>query len=152
MTTFLGMPVRIRGTVFGNLYLTEKRGGRQFTAEDEQLVEALARTAGLVIDNARAYGLSERRRRWLEATAEIADLQPPVQLESALGKIVRTARIVSGARATVAAGRRLPRRRHGSADAGDHAIVPRLTEQVRDGPGLDVTAPRCCSRSTASTR
>jgi GAF domain-containing protein len=109
MTTFLGMPVRIRGTVFGNLYLTEKRGGRQFTAEDEQLVEALARTAGLVIDNARAYGLSERRRRWLEATAEIGvDLQPPVQLESALGRIVRTARIVSGARATVL----LARRRH----------------------------------------
>ncbi|WP_107764791.1 GAF domain-containing sensor histidine kinase [Nocardioides terrigena] len=142
MTTFLGMPVRIRGTVFGNLYLTEKRGGRQFTAEDEQLVEALARTAGLVIDNARAYGLSERRRRWLEATAEIgADLQPPVQLESALGKIVRTARIVSGARATVLLAADSPDDDTVSADAGDHALVHALTEQVRSGPPLDVTAP-----------
>ena len=83
MNTFLGMPVRIRGTVFGNLYLTEKRGGLPFTEQDEQLTEALARTAGLVIDNARTYGLSERRRRWLEATAEIGvDLQPPVEREA----------------------------------------------------------------------
>ena len=88
MTTFLGMPVRIRGTVFGNLYLTEKRGGVPFTAEDEQLVEALARSAGLVIGNARAYGLSERRRQWLEASAEVgAALAPPVRLEEASRRI-----------------------------------------------------------------
>ena len=47
MTSFLGVPVRIRGTVFGNLYLTEKAGGGPFTEQDEQLVEALASTAGL---------------------------------------------------------------------------------------------------------
>ena len=41
METFLGVPVRIRGTVFGNLYLTEKAGGAAFTEEDEQLVDAL---------------------------------------------------------------------------------------------------------------
>ena len=82
MTTFLGVPVRIRGTVFGNLYLTEKAGGEPFTEQDQLLVEALARTAGFVIENARAYGLSERRRQWLEASAELADaLQPPVDLE-----------------------------------------------------------------------
>ena len=69
MDTFLGVPVRIRGTVFGNLYLTEKAGGEPFTEQDEQLVEALARAAGYVIENARAYGLSERRRQWLEASA-----------------------------------------------------------------------------------
>ena len=54
MDTFLGVPVRIRGTVFGNLYLTEKHGGAEFTEQDEQLVEALARAAGFVIENARA--------------------------------------------------------------------------------------------------
>ena len=43
METFLGVPVRIRGTVFGNLYLTEKAGGADFTEQDEQLVDALAR-------------------------------------------------------------------------------------------------------------
>ena len=84
MDTFLGVPVRIRGTVFGNLYLTEKRGGAQFTEQDEQLVEALARAAGFVIENARTYGLSERRRQWLEAWAELTEtLQPPIELAEA---------------------------------------------------------------------
>ena len=80
MATFLGVPVRIRGTVFGNLYLTEKAGGEPFTEQDERLVEALARAAGYVIENARAYGLSERRRQWLEASAELTEtLQPPIR-------------------------------------------------------------------------
>lgn len=100
MTTFLGMPVRIRGTVFGNLYLTEKSGGGPFTDADERLVEELARTAGYVISNARSFALSERRRQWLEASAELAELlQPPVDLGTALHEIVSTARRVSRARA-----------------------------------------------------
>ena len=100
MSTFLGVPVRIRGTVFGNLYLTEKAGGGDFTPEDEELVEALARTAGFVVENARAYGVSERRRQWLEATAELADvLQPPVDLDQALQRIATSARAISRARA-----------------------------------------------------
>ena len=105
MTTFLGVPVRIRGTVFGNLYLTEKRGGAPFTTQDELLVEALASAAGFVIENARAYGLSERRRQWLEATAALTDaLQPPVELDRALRQITQTARSVSGARAAAVLG------------------------------------------------
>lgn len=101
MSTFLGVPVRIRGTVFGNLYLTEKVDGGDFTEQDEQLVEALARAAGFVVENARAYGVSERRRQWLEATAELAEaLQPPVELDRVLQRIAATARTVSGARAT----------------------------------------------------
>ena len=100
MGSFLGVPVRIRGTVFGNLYLTEKQGAEEFTERDERLVQALARTAGFVIENARAYGRSERRRQWLEATAELVEsLQPPVDLDQALLAIVSTARSVSGARA-----------------------------------------------------
>jgi signal transduction histidine kinase len=98
MTSFLGMPVRIRGTVFGNLYLTEKAGSGPFTEDDESLVEELARTAGYVISNARSFALSERRRQWLEASAEIAELlQPPVELTTALDEIVTTARRVSQA-------------------------------------------------------
>jgi signal transduction histidine kinase len=101
MTSFLGVPVRIRGTVFGNLYLTEKQGAVPFTAQDEQLVGALASAAGFVIENARAYGLSERRRQWLEASAELIEaLQPPVELDRALHAITETSRSVSGARAT----------------------------------------------------
>lgn len=98
MTTFLGVPVRIRGTVFGNLYLTEKAGGTAFTAQDELLVRGLATAAGFVIENARAYGLSERRRQWLEASAELADaLQPPIEVEAALRLITQSVRTVSGA-------------------------------------------------------
>jgi signal transduction histidine kinase len=55
MTSFLGVPIRIRGQVFGNLYLTEKRGGGDFTAEDEELVVALASAAGIAIENARLH-------------------------------------------------------------------------------------------------
>ncbi len=59
MSSFLGVPVRIRGTVFGNLYLTEKQGDDEFSPEDEVLVQALARAAGFVIENARSYEQSE---------------------------------------------------------------------------------------------
>jgi signal transduction histidine kinase len=100
MTSFLGVPVRIRGTVYGNLYLTEKQGGGDFTDQDEMLVVALAQAAGSVVDNARAYGLSERRRQWLEASSEIAEaLQPPVQLDQGLRRITETVRTVASARA-----------------------------------------------------
>jgi two-component system, NarL family, sensor histidine kinase DevS len=101
MTSFLGVPVDIRGTVFGNLYLTEKQGGGDFTDADERLVVTLASAAGLVIENARAYGLSERRRQWLEAAAALTDdLQPPVAREMALQHITTTARRVGRAWAT----------------------------------------------------
>ncbi|HSE09296.1 MAG TPA: GAF domain-containing protein [Nocardioidaceae bacterium] len=100
MERFLGVPVRIRGTVFGNLYLTEKAGGGDFTDQDEQLVMALASAAGFVIENARDYAQSERHRQWLEATAQINDaLQPPVRLDDALRQIAIGARRVSGASA-----------------------------------------------------
>jgi len=96
MSSFLGVPVRIRGTVFGNLYLTEKADGRSFTQQDELLVAALANTAGFVIDNARAYGLSERRRQWLEAAAELDEaVQPPADLAAALRAVARTAHSVA---------------------------------------------------------
>jgi signal transduction histidine kinase len=101
MRSFLGVPVHIRGTVFGNLYLTEKAGGGDFTDTDEQLVVALASAAGLVIENARAYGLSERRRQWLEAAASLTDaLQPPIEWDLALQQVVETARRVTHATAT----------------------------------------------------
>lgn len=101
MRSFLGVPVRIRGTVFGNLYLTEKDDGGGFTDRDEALVEALAGTAGFVIENARAYGLSERRRKWLEASATLSEvLQPPIELEHGLAELTRAARSMTGAAAT----------------------------------------------------
>ena len=74
MSSFLGVPIRIRDCVFGNLYLTEKAGGVDFSREDEHIVIALAAAAGVVIENARLYEEARRREQWLEATAEISGL------------------------------------------------------------------------------
>ena len=74
MNSFLGVPVRIRDRVFGNLYLTEKRGSGDFTTEDEAVVVALAAAAGVAIENARLYEEAEQRQHWLSATAEITAL------------------------------------------------------------------------------
>ncbi len=71
MHTFLGVPIRVRGEVFGNLYLTEKRGGADFDADDETMLRLLAVAAGIAIDNARLYEAARRRQRWLAANAQI---------------------------------------------------------------------------------
>ncbi|SEL51525.1 GAF domain-containing protein [Streptacidiphilus jiangxiensis] len=71
MHSFLGVPIRVRGEVFGNLYLTEKRGGGQFDAEDESVLQTLAVAAGVAIDNARLYREARLRERWLTASGEI---------------------------------------------------------------------------------
>jgi len=71
MTGFLGVPVRIGEEIFGNLYLTEHSRGGEFTADDEELAIALAAAAGAAIANARRFAESERRRRWLDASAEL---------------------------------------------------------------------------------
>ena len=71
MRSFLGVPVRIRGEVFGNLYLTEKQDGGQFDEEDETVVTALAAAAGVAIENARLYEEARRRQRWLQASDEV---------------------------------------------------------------------------------
>jgi signal transduction histidine kinase len=74
MGSFLGVPVRTGEEVFGNLYLTERTAGGEFTADDEELAVALAAAAGAAIANARRYGESEQRRRWLDATAQLTPL------------------------------------------------------------------------------
>lgn len=71
MHSFLGVPVRVRDEVFGNLYMTEKRGAAEFTADDEVVLQALAAAAGVAIDNARLFERSRTRERWLEAVAEV---------------------------------------------------------------------------------
>ncbi|WP_322770512.1 GAF domain-containing sensor histidine kinase [Frankia sp. Cr1] len=71
MKTFVGVPIRIRSEIFGNLYVAGKRDGRQFTAEDEELALALAATAGIAIENARLFAESQQRQHWLTASAEL---------------------------------------------------------------------------------
>lgn len=72
MHTFLGVPVQVRGEVFGNLYLTEKAGGLEFTEDDEVVLQALAAAAGIAIENARLYEQSRVRQLWLEAIRDVA--------------------------------------------------------------------------------
>ncbi|MEU4567615.1 GAF domain-containing sensor histidine kinase [Micromonospora sp. NPDC023956] len=98
MHTFLGVPVRIRDQVFGNLYLAEKQGGVEFTEDDEEIVVALAAAAGVAIENARLYALAHRRERWLAATAEITSvLLGEVRRTDALALVARRAREVAEA-------------------------------------------------------
>jgi len=71
MDSFLGVPIQVRGEVFGNLYLTDREDG-PFSAEDEELLQALAAAAAVAIDNARLFGDSQRRQRWALASAEVS--------------------------------------------------------------------------------
>ena len=71
MGSFLGVPIRIRDEVYGNLYLTDKKDGGTFSAADEELVTALAITAGVAIENARLFEELSRRQRWQQASARI---------------------------------------------------------------------------------
>ncbi|MFI7602408.1 GAF domain-containing protein [Actinoplanes sp. NPDC049681] len=98
MHSFLGVPVRTRGQIFGNLYLSEKQGAAEFGDDDEEIVVALAAAAGVAIDNARLYALARRRERWLAASAEITGvLLGQVHRTEALRLIARRAREVAGA-------------------------------------------------------
>ncbi len=72
MTSFLGVPIFLRGVSYGNLYLTEKEGGAGFTEEDEQLTAMLAAQAAVAIENARLYESSIRWSRQLESLAEVS--------------------------------------------------------------------------------
>jgi signal transduction histidine kinase len=93
MRTFLGVPIRVRDEVFGNLYLTEKRGGQVFDAEDESVVGTLAVAAGVAVENARLYEETRARQRWLEANAEIvAELLSGAGQRRVLEQIVAHAR------------------------------------------------------------
>src|SRR5579859_4430750 len=71
MRSFLGVPVRVRDEVFGNLYLTNKRGGGEFTEDDEAVLHALGAAAGVAVENARLYGAARRQQRWIQASAEV---------------------------------------------------------------------------------
>ena len=70
MSSFLGVPIRIRDEVFGNLYLAESTKG-EFSAEDEELTLALAATAAVAIENASLYESATSRGEWLQAVAAI---------------------------------------------------------------------------------
>src|SRR5215211_1251127 len=99
MTTFLGVPIRSRDAVFGNLYLTDRIDGGPFTAEDEELVLALAATAGIAIENARLYEESRRRQEWLRASGEISRqlLDPEAEHSETLHRIATSVKRLASA-------------------------------------------------------
>jgi len=72
MRGFVGVPLQVHGAPFGNLYLAEKRGGGEFTAADQRLLEGLASAASFAVENARLYEEARLRERWSRADDEIA--------------------------------------------------------------------------------
>jgi signal transduction histidine kinase len=102
MRTFLGVPVRVRDEIFGNLYLTEKKGRAEFDLEDEAVVRALAAAAGVAIENARLYDEVRRRERLLSATGDIThDLLSGLPADEVLSRVADLAREMSEADAAV---------------------------------------------------
>jgi signal transduction histidine kinase len=104
MKTFLGAPVRIRDEIFGNLYLTEKRGGAEFDEEDEAVLVALGAAAGVAIGNARLYEEARRQQRWLRASADVTQqLLSGAETADVLALVMRHALDISGAELVVLA-------------------------------------------------
>jgi len=86
MDSFLGVPIRVRDEIYGNLYLSESRAGA-FSEEDQELLIALASTAGAAIDHARLFGESQLRQRWSAASAEVGAALLSEQAEDSLGML-----------------------------------------------------------------
>jgi signal transduction histidine kinase len=104
MRSFLGAPVKARGRVFGNIYLTEKQGAEEFSAEDEENLVVLATQAAVAVENARLYEEARQRERRLEAVREIVTkILDQTEPEEALELVARRAReLVDADLATIA--------------------------------------------------
>jgi len=99
MHTFLGVPILLRGVAYGNLYLTEKQGGEQFTEADEELVTLFAAQAAVAIENARLYESATRWSRQLESLHEVVRaLAGETELDALLELVSRHLRELIGAR------------------------------------------------------
>ena len=104
MDTFLGVPVVLRGVAYGNLYLTEKSGGEQFTAQDEEIVTLLAAQAAVAIENARLYESATRWSRQLETLHEVVrSIVDETDVERLLGLVCARLRGLTDARLALAA-------------------------------------------------
>ena len=133
MHSFLGVPIRVRDVVFGNLYLTEKRGGGSFDEQDEAVVLGLAAAAGIAIQNARLYTDTLQRERWLEASSEVSiALLSGKDSEDVLALVAKRARQVTGAALAFVA---LP------------MDDDRLLVEVADGEGAEQQRGRLLERS-----
>ncbi len=92
MRSFLGVPIRVQGEIFGNLYLTEKRGG-EFSQEDLHMVRVLATEAGIAIGNARLYAATRQRERWIDGSVAVTtELLAGSDVDDALAVVAEQAR------------------------------------------------------------
>lgn len=135
MRTFLGVPVRIRDEVFGNLYLTEKAGGQPFSEDDEVLVQALAAAAGIAIENARLYEQSKMRQSWIAATRDIGtEMLSGVDPSRVFRLVADESRHLSGAELTLVAVR-------ADLDEDDGPVDELVVAATAgDGPGATITS------------
>ncbi|MCK8676352.1 sensor histidine kinase [Streptomyces lichenis] len=102
MRSFLGVPIRVHGEVFGHLYLTEKRGGARFDEGDLHTVRVLAAGAGTAIGNARLYEASRRRERWIDGSVAVTTaLLSGSDADEALSVVAEQARVLARARAGI---------------------------------------------------
>jgi signal transduction histidine kinase len=98
MTSFLGVPVALRGEAFGNLYLTDKAGGAPFTEEDEQLAMTLAAQAAVAVDNVRRYEAERLRADEIESVLEVGRaVLSTLDIDALLPLVARRARRLTGA-------------------------------------------------------
>ncbi len=133
METFLGVPVMIRGEVFGNLYLTEKEGGEEFGEEDEELLVVLAQWAAIAIDNARSHEMSRRRQDELERA--IRGLEATISLNREIGAEIDLPRVLE---LVVKRGRDLVDARSCAVlmvEGGDGFSVGQVAGELRSEPG-----------------
>jgi signal transduction histidine kinase len=135
MRSFLGVPIKIRGEVYGNLYLTQKRGGSQFDTEDEAVVVALAAAAGVAIENARLYEEARRQQRWLSATTQVQQhLLSGAEPADALTMITDMALQITGSDLVAvwlpSADRQQVRVEHAAGEGADQALG--VTTPMRD--------------------
>jgi len=138
MTSFVGVPIRIRDEVYGNLYLTEKADGSEFDEEDQAVLVALAAAAGVAIENARLYDEARRQQRWLAASAEVTRvLLSGADVSDALALITSKSLEMSGADLVMLA---LP------AGGGDVLEIAHAAgEHAQDAVGMVVPATRSAS-------
>ncbi|MFG3099921.1 GAF domain-containing sensor histidine kinase [Streptomyces sp. NPDC048182] len=102
MHGFLGVPLRVQGEIYGNLYLTDKRDGEPFTDHDLAMVRVLATEAGIAIGNARLYEAAQQRERWIDGSVAVTTaLLAGDDMDDALQVVAEQARRLSGATAGI---------------------------------------------------
>jgi signal transduction histidine kinase len=172
MKSFLGVPIVLRGTAFGNLYLTEKAEGEPFNDADEEIVLLLAAQAAVAIENARLYESSRQWSRQLESLNEVsealateAELSHLFDLAASRLRELLDARVVlievptadgTGITIEAASGESAPEllglrleQSHSKAGRTLARLRPERIDSLIDDPEIDQTPPRVVGASAA---